>query len=344
MAAKAKLLTEEQIGPAVNDLIDEIVNGDDTQWQRYAEQMSREAAAGMKLGLFNTWSAYNRFNLAAQVRARGVSVHGLYAGVAQWRKLEREIREGEKPYFIYGSPVVGTKNSAKQDDSDTEEESSTKTSKATYKWRRPPLIAVYEYSQTVSTDPYFEEPDWALPLAGGDFATLQTLAASSPVEVTFKDVASRPEHGWLTKDELVVDSSRSVAKQIAVLAHELAHYHLGHLGQLAAHRKNPDKKAAEYARCEQEAELTAFFVMKMLGLDESIGVNITAAAGQYLRSWTKENKAGDQIAISGIKGRRRLIKERFATAFAAAQKIVTAYVQTAEADTVEQVEQVEAYV
>ena len=45
MPATATTLTEADLRPAVEELLDSIVNGDDTHWQRYADRMAREVGA-----------------------------------------------------------------------------------------------------------------------------------------------------------------------------------------------------------------------------------------------------------------------------------------------------------
>lgn len=335
-------VSEDDLRGAVEELLDEIVNGDDTCWQRFAEQMAAETAAGFKMGLFKTWSSTNRLYLAAQVRRRGQRVHGLFAGVDQWRRRNRSIRPGEEPYIIFGPPTYfvrqqqaapaqanqpATPAQGQQAQQGQQNQQAQQVQPArVLRFRRPPAIAVYDYTQTVSDDPDFVEPDWAVPLAGGDITTLETLAATSPVPVRFVDIGAKLEHGWLDKDGITVDASQTVAGQISALAHELAHHHLGHLEQIADTR-GTDEADEVKARCEQEAALTQFFVMKILGLDESVGVAITAAAGQYLRTWLKVNDDGTTTPIAGHKGRRKLVKQRFDVAFRAAQQITSAYAQ-----------------
>jgi len=339
--APVTTMSEEDLRASVEELLDEIINGDDDCWQQYAAQMAAETAAGFKMGLFKTWSSTNRLYLAAQVRRRGQRVHGLFAGVDQWRQRNRSVRPGEEPYIIFGPPQYfarvqqpaqaqqNQQGQQAQPGQQNQQQPQPAQPARVLRFRRPPAIAVYDYTQTVSDDPDFVEPDWGVPLAGGDLTTLETLARTSPVPVRFVDIGSKIEHGWLDKDGITVDASQTVAQQISTLAHELAHHHLGHLEQListAGSDDDPDT-AQVRARCEQEAALAQFFVMKILGLDESVGVSITAAAGAYLRSWMKVNDDGTTTPIAGHKGRRKLLKQRFDAAFRAAQAITVAYAQ-----------------
>lgn len=340
--APANRVSEEDLRASVEELLDEIINGDDSCWQRYAEQMAQETAAGFKLGLFKVWSSTNRLHLAAQVRHRGTQVHGMFAGVDQWRKRNRSVREGEEPYIIFGPPTylrraaqqgAAAQTQAGQPNQPTQQQQPSAQQQANAQqpapqvcFRRPPAIEVFDYTQTVSDNPDFIEPDWAVPLAGGDLSTLETLVQISPVPVVFTDIGSKIENGWLTKAGITVDASMPVGNQIWTLTHELSHFHLGHLDRLASTKPGEDDQD-ERAQCEQEAALAQYFTMKMLGLDESVGVNVTAAAGAYLRSWIKDNGDGTTTPIAGYKGRRKLLKQRFDVAFRAAQAIAAAYAQ-----------------
>lgn len=345
---KTKPLSEDELRPAVEELLDEIVNGDDSHWQKYCEALAAETAAGMKLGLFKVWSSNNRFYLAAQAKRRGDSVQGIYAGIEQWRKRGREIREGETPFVIFGPPsfLVRDRNNAAPAPGangaqhgagvPANQQAPTPQPVAMVRaYRRPPRIEVYDYTQTFNTDPDFIEPDWSVPLAGGDLGTLHRLTQTSPVPVRYTNLGSKMEHGWLNQDGITIDDSRTVSEQISTLAHELGHHHLGHLERVESTRGSYSEEHAERAQCEQEAAMTQFLVMKMLGLDESVGLPITKAAGSYLRSWMKTNDDGTTTPIAGHKGRRKLLKARFDTAYKAASTIVAAYAQyDAEGQTV----------
>lgn len=306
-------ISHEELKAGMDEILDEIIYGDDTAWQTYVKEIAEEVAAGLKMGMFKTWSVNNRLGLRTQARRRGAQVHGVYAGVDQWRQRNRTVRDGEKPFFIYGSPVVTRK---KKNEDGEEERVQT--------WRKPPLIPVYDYSQTVCEDPFYKEPSWELPLAGGTIDTLHTLATTSPVPVRFQNIGSRQEKGWLDHNGIVVDNSQPITNQIWTLVHELAHHHLGHLGQLSStHDLTARDQVRE--RAEQEAVTTQYLVFKMLGLDESVGVDITKATGQYLRSWVKTRPDGTEQHLAGTKSRRRLLKQRFKDTFTAAQQIVSVF-------------------
>lgn len=330
---------------ATEDLVNEIVNGDDTHWTGYLERLAHERALGLRLGMYKTWSASNVFYLHAQARSRKASTKGLYAGVDQWRRRGRTVVETEKPFIIFGAPryipgqrqqsttTAPTKAPAaqpKQAAANTQQvPAQTPAVPARGVFRTPPMLEVFDYTQTVAQDPDYVEPSWEVPLTGGDLATLNALVAASPVPVTFTDLGARNESGWLDATGITVDDSMPVGNRIFTLVHELAHFHLGHLEQVNATTEPApgadEEEYATYARCEQEAALTQFLVMKTLGLDESVGLEVTKAAGAYLRSWMKRDKDGKEIAVSGHKTKRKLLTARFDQAMKAADKIVSVF-------------------
>ena len=76
--------------------------------------------------------------------------------------------------------------------------------------------------------------------------------------------------------------------------------------------------------------MVQWLVMKMLGLDEAVGNQVTTQAAEYLSSWTKLDKDGNPIALEGKKSRRRLLNERMGAALKVADQIVAAFMATQE--------------
>jgi hypothetical protein len=340
MAVTATAASQDEIKEAVDSLLDEIVNGDDTHWECYAAQLSAERAQGFKIGLYKDWSASNMLYLYAQVRGRQASVKGLYAGVAQWRTRGRSVREGERPFYIYGPPSFLVRQAAAAPQpgqlaaqpvpaGQPAQPAVPQAGQQVRMYRKPPIIEVFDYTQTFADDPDYSEPDWGVPLAFGDLDTLRQLTASSPVPVRFVDIASRNEHGWLDKDGITVDASMTPGNQIWTLCHELAHQQLGHLDRVNTTAAPTPDEQSDYAVCEQEAALTQWMVMRMLGLGESAGNDITKAAGLYLRTWMKSDADGNLTPVEGRKTKRKLVKKRFDVSFRAAQRIVGAYMEAA---------------
>lgn len=366
----------EALKDGVENLVDEIVNGTDEHWQAYAARLAHERTLGIRLGIFKTWSVRNVFYLHAQVRRRAESVKGLYAGKDQWAKLGRQVLEDATPYVIFGAPLYRVRaqaaNAAQQNGQQNGQAATGQTTNASaanapaantqgtnttqaqaqqpqYVMRtgRPPAIEVFDWTQTVSLDPDYIEPDWAVPLAYGDVETLHRLVRTSPVPVHFRNIAARNEHGWLDSTGITLDDTMAVGNQIFTLLHELGHHHLGHLEQLNSTttpmpagvtsgglptETEQEKQAIEAAadlraRCEQEAALVQYLAMQMLGLGESAGNDVTKAAGDYLRSWIRTTKDGTSEPVAGHKPKRKLILNRFNDAFDAADQIVKAYAE-----------------
>jgi hypothetical protein len=313
-------LDRKQVTDAYAELRKAIVTGTDEHLVAYLSDMARMAANGRRIGLFRRWSHRNHMMLAAQRRQFGEQHIGLYAGAKQWARFERSVRVDARPKVIWAYSAVPV-FAAVEDDG-------TQDADRKVVGHRPgfQLVDVFDWSDTVADDPDFVEPNWCLPLAVGDAATRDALAASSPVPVRFVDVGSRNENGWLDATGITVDSSRPVGNQIATISHELGHLELGHLERLAdtQHSANPDEVRAE---CEQEAELTQWLVLKMLGLDEEAGNDLTAKTANYLRTWIDPN-TGDDVA--GHKRRGKLLDARLDAAMSAAEKIIDRYLAVSQ--------------
>lgn len=344
MGTTPEVLSTDDVKKASEDLIDEIVNGSDDRLSEYVQAFVDIKANGYKHGLFRTWSANNVLLVFSQVRRRKANTRSLYAGTKQWAKLGRAVREEEldQPYMIFGPPVYTVKDpNAAQGISAAGTAVISKSKKATAahaatqaprvtRYCRPARIPVYDYTQTVSTDPDFIEPDWGVPLAVGDLDTLRLLVQSSPVPVHLRDLGGKSEHGYLDKTGITVNSAMGVGNQIWTMLHELAHHHLGHLERITSTTAPAEEGEGQFetrAVCEQEAGLAQFLAMKMLGLDEQVGNDITKAAGAYLRSWTKTDADGNTITVEGHKAKRKIIMARMNAGMKAADAIVKAYAE-----------------
>lgn len=309
LAQRAVKLTNEQIQNAFEDLRQEIITGSDEHLVEYLETMADLAANARKGGMFRRWSARNFMYLEAQRRMSGESHLGLYAGRAQWASIDRKVNAGARAKKIWAF-------SPKKDRRDVSDDAEAEAPRMRAGFA---LVDVYDWSDTTSTDPTFIEPNWAAPLAVGDQATLEMLAASSPVPVEFIDMASRSENGYLCRTGIVVDASTPLGNQLSTLAHELGHFELGHLDALGSTAGTD--QAELRAKCEQEAALVQWLVMKMLGLDEAVGNDVTAAAANYLRTWIDDTGA----EIPGRKRRAKLLDARLGAAMPAAEAIVDRY-------------------
>lgn len=330
MPAKVKELTRTDIQTEFKKLRREVVTGDSTYMARYLDRLAALAANARRTkGVFKRWSHRNQMMLTAQERKLAEHHVGLYAGHAQWAKMDRAVRDDARAKFIY-RPVGGRPAGNDNHDGDavaaeapadhgefvtTDDETPRQQHVARFA-----LQSVYDWTDTYSLDPTFIEPDWAAPLAAGDQATLDTLVASSPVPVHFDGMAARREHGYLGDDGIHIDASMPVGNQIFTLAHELTHHHLGHLELI---RSAPAARREQVrASCEQEAALGQWLVCRAFGFDDSVDEELTENVAAYLRSWLD----ADGNEVEGHKARLRMLNDRLDTAMGAMNTILDQYV------------------
>jgi hypothetical protein len=261
-------------------------------------------------GTFPMLSTNNRLLLESQRRRLSESWKWLFAGKDQWAKLGRTVRTDATVKTIW-LPRIAKVDNPQPGEDDTEFRGFI--ARAVY----------YDYTDTVATDPDFVEPNWDVPLAVGNRATLDALvdvAVKLGLTVRFEDWAARNENGALYADgRIVVDESLPLGNQIKVLARQLGVHHLSHTAKVAAASAADRSEVAE--TCAAEAALTELLTMKMLGLDESVGNEVTASAANYLRNWV----AADGTAVEGHKKRIELLEARIQPALAAASAVIDSY-------------------
>ena len=256
--------------------------------------------AAKQHGMFRSLSARNMSLIEAQRGDR--QLIGLYGGFRQWELLNRALLPDAKPLTIWVPSIKKV-----------EDKKAVAVGSKADKIERCvgfSTAAVYDWSDTISLDPDFIEPSWESPLFAGDEDTLEALIEASSLPVTFKDLGGRSEVGHTDGEEIVIDTGSSAAPRlvgnlISTLAHELVHVELGHPGKLAA---ITDKVERDLARAgfEAEAALGEYLLLKSLGVDESVGAEITKAAADYLTIWSNE----DGVAVDGHKGRMKLFNAR----------------------------------
>lgn len=264
----------------------------------YIGYFAKLRTAGLRSGMrgFGRYSINNLFLLNLQERRFGEVHRGLYAGVAQWRTLGRELKAGAKPKLIWAFVPPTTKTEL---DANGNEVTVT-TSRFPYR-----VVEVFDYTDTFDPEGG-AEPDWAVPMQVGCDDTFAKLLELSPVPVRQRDLSGAGEHGHLSRHELVIDVSQPAGNRLGTLVHELAHHFCGHLDRIAT-----DGEAAR-AVCEQEAELAVYLFLRAVGLDETVGNDATTGVLDYLRSWNR----GD-TDIAGHKARVELLHERIEAAWVA---------------------------
>lgn len=269
-----------------------------TDYLAHFARLQAMAKRAQVTGVVRGFSSRNLALLSLQERMLSESHRGLYAGLRQWDRLGRTVKDSARPKCIW-APVPPSKKTTT--DPDTGEET------VHYVSRRYPftVVEVFDYSDTFDVDGG-PEPDWATPLDYAPAAVRDALIATAPVPVRWEDFTGSGKHGHLSAREIVIATGLAAGSEVETLAHELGHYYLDHLDRIA---KNGE---AERAGCEQEATLVSYLVLKALGLDESVGNDVTTTTVEYLKSWSAD----------GHKARFEELNERLERAWIAAERIL----------------------
>lgn len=233
-----------------------------------AEVDRARADAGFQAALeamaaFWRYSPFNQFLILLQ-RPTAVRV----AGRRTWERLDRTIREGERPIMVLAPPRPSRGY-----------------------WEVP----VYDLHQTegkalpvIETDLRGESPH---------VATLVRAAERLGVEVGLVEqvpgVAGTSRGG-----RIEVDPREPTAQQVRVLAHELAHEILHQAERARARTMKRPPPCRTHAEVETEADATAYVVLLALGLQAPSPAYIAWRGGdgaQVLRSLTRVQRAAKRI-------------------------------------------------
>jgi hypothetical protein len=334
--ATATQLTRSELNDTFEALRREIVTGDEATLVTYVTDLAATAAnAHRTSGTFRRWSHRNHLLLESQRRRFKESHKGLYAGVAQWAKLDRSVRSSAKAKLIWAAhghrsdngkaqaPIVTTEEAADAVKAVQAGMADTKTkakpaSRGSFGFK---LVQVYDWSDTIANDPGAIEPDWDAPVVGADRDTRDALISASPVPVEFTSLGGLTAHGVLDDAGIHVDADIPVAAQTVELARQLAHVELGSLAQFGDDLADPSA-SSERATRECEATLVAVLVSRMLGLDAD---DLTRSAAAWLRTFTDPDTGN---AIEGHKKRLKLLNAKLDSAMKVANDIVAACVPT----------------
>jgi hypothetical protein len=317
LVEEVRLPNKADLTATMKDLRKSLVadDADDGAALAFAAEVTRMRLEAVARGAAtdHNWSWANRALLARQAAQRGSSVVGWFAGPRQWDKADREVLPGAVPYEVWAPVTGGNGPSATADDEEAAEPSDRslrdveRSSRVGFR-----AVKVYGYEQTARKDG-LPDPDWKPSLPGGDEALYARMVASAPLPV-IEDHAGGPgqAHGWTDGRKIVLNGRLPVGARIETVAHEHAHALLGHPDRLG--RGEITREEAE-----QEAGLTAYLVVRQLGLGDHSDKQATANASSYLRSWTKV----DGTAAGGHKARWRMLTERLGPATDAAHAILT---------------------
>ena len=236
-----------------------------------------KASVTSATGITKIYSLNNQMSLAAQVRSHGLSHLGVYAGPKHYEEIGRIVKDDIKPLVVC-APVV------KKDDTTGDDK--------LVGWFN---VEVFDYTDTLSSDPDFVEPDFETPLFIGDRSTLRALSALSTVPVSFRSNGSALERSSFDGKEVRVDSSAPTGNQISSLVHQLCHQSLGD----KCHPATPEH--------EELAVLGQFLFMEMAGLGQDAGNDVATQALDSLKKWVDPKTGKD---IDGHKARMRLLNTR----------------------------------
>jgi antirestriction protein ArdC len=234
---------------------------DSGEWQRYLATMAK----------FHRYSFGNVMLILFQnPDATQVMGFGNKAGTSGWKSLGRSVKKGEHAIWIL-APMTR---------SETDEDTGAK-SQVVFGWKTVP---VFDVSQTEGAP----LPEVTRCLDGQDPDGLFGQLADAALALGVASVADADlgqANGVTHKDgRIEIHPDRSPLHRAKTLAHEIAHWQLGHLA---------DGNKSGRGLCELEAESVAYAVMGSLGFDSgdySFG---------YVAGWAEDaEKAKDGIRAS----------------------------------------------
>ncbi|WP_069164579.1 ArdC-like ssDNA-binding domain-containing protein [Nocardia altamirensis] len=186
------------------------------------------------------------------------------AGYDAWRKLGRKVNQ-RCSIRIYGRPF----RTVKDKDAKTGEETKRRVA------CRPPILSVWDISQTEPIPGVAQPGELARRLSGEDHANIYDRAASVLTargwDVSRQEIPGE-KNGYTTltgPQRVVVDSGLSPAQTAKTVIHELAHVVLHAEPFRAAEDAGAEVPPLHRGIWETEAESVAYVVAAMLGLDAS---------------------------------------------------------------------------
>ncbi|WP_280454796.1 ImmA/IrrE family metallo-endopeptidase [Nocardia brasiliensis] len=200
------------------------------------------------------------------------------AGWDKWRKLGRKVNQ-KCSIRIYGRPFYTVKDK----DAKTGEETKRRVA------CRPPIVCVWDISQTEPIPGMAQPGELARRLSGEDDANIYDRVATVLLErgwdVSREEIPGE-KNGYTTLTgprRVVVDAGLAPAQAAKTLIHELAHVILHADPFRAAEDAGDEIPPLHRGIWETEAESVAYVVAAMLGLDTS-----DYSVG-YVAGWTDGN-------------------------------------------------------
>lgn len=236
--------TELMLKENVSKLIEELKSGHTEGFQKYLTFCSQ----------FHSYSFNNRMLIAIQCP---IATH--VAGYQAWKKIGRQVKEGEKSIKIL-MPLIGNKK----------DKDGNKTSETfLYGYKE---TSVFDISQTSGE----EIPNDCTLIAGNDFKTnylnLVQVMKNNKIEVSETDLGeSCTLRGRSFGGKVDINQHLSFNHKLKTAIHEFAHEKL-HQGS------ENDKLVLSRDLREFEAEATAYVVCLMLGLEAT-------TSKDYILNW-----------------------------------------------------------
>lgn len=320
LVEEVRLPSKADLTKTMKDLRKSLVadDADEDAALNFAAEISRQRleAVGRGAATDHNWSLTNRALAYQQARARGAHPVGFYGGLRQWDARDREVIPGAQGTLIW-APVAssGRTAAATDDDSETGPQPGEQSLRELGRSSRVGFaqVRVYDWTETRRKDGA-QDPDWAPTIPGGSEALYARMVASSPLPVVEDSTGSRTgkAHGWTDGRKIVIDSRKPVGDRLHTLAHEMAHNDLDHPGRVT-------RGEVTREQAEQEAETTAYLVVRSLRLGDDTDKAATKGTAAYLRSWTQ----ADGSTPAGHKARWKALSERVGVATDSAHRILT---------------------
>jgi len=260
-ARKTRAEKVEQMHATLTDAVAALAESG--EWQRWLDF----------LGSFHAYSFKNTILILSQC-PHATQV----AGFKAWQSKGRQVRKGEKGIRIFGKPF----RTVTETDEKTGEETRSTVSCP------PPVVTVFDHSQTDPIDGVEQHECPARPLEGDDPASLYTRVADYMTEkgwTVTREAIPGETNGYCVVDgsrRIVLDDALSAAHTAKTMIHEAAHalMHTDDDGKALADIPGPIR--------EVEAESVAYVLAGLAGLDTS-GYSVG-----YLTGWSK----GDTDALT----------------------------------------------
>lgn len=251
---------------AYHDELEKNVAGlaEDDNWNDYLDAMSR----------FHRYSPSNQMLIAIQTDGEATRV----AGFRTWKKLDRNVRKGEKGISILAPKVV------RADVLDAAGNTVHGADGKPIKEKRCvgfTTTSVFDISQT-DGKPLPELEELTEEPREGLTQDLQAAISDSGFELDYTEIAGSAQGYTTPSGKVVVDSRLSEGERARTLAHELGHIKLGHLERISEYHQG---HGGQRGVMEVEADSYAYSMLRANGMS-SDSVN---PSSYYVAGWSRSD-------------------------------------------------------